>query len=277
MKLRKVGIIANSSKQKAQDMVDELRSYLDEKGIASNFFETYTSSADAMEGTDLMIVLGGDGTILNYARLYGRLQIPILGINFGTLGFIAEIQPEDYREALDQLIEGGGMLSKRIVLHVVVERSDKSRLEFFGLNDLVISHKNVLRMLSLDAYINGNYLVSYNGDGLIVSGPTGSTAYNLSAGGPVLHPEVNALLLTPICPHTLGERPLVIPGSESIRIRLAGEKRQDAMVSVDGQANTDISSDDTVYIGVADYTVDFVLLHKSDFYSKLRTRLFWGR
>ncbi len=279
MVIKTVGIIANRLKQNALDLVKELRSFLAEKGIDSLYLDTYTDN-DAMSrcgSLDLMIILGGDGTILNYARVYGKLHIPILGINFGKLGFIAEVQPELYREALTEIIEGKGIISKRLVMKVEVDRKDGSHFEYYALNDVVITHKNVSRMLLLNTYINNRYLIGYNGDGLIISGPTGSTAYNLSAGGPVLHPEVNALILTPVCPHTLGERPLVIPSGEKLAIVLSDEKAQEAMVTVDGQAYADITSNDSVKVGVADYTVDFVLLNRFDFYTKLRTRLFWGR
>ena len=279
MKLEKVGIIANKLKKPAVDLVDELRLFLESRGIESVYSDVFPGSdpLSLYSGIDMMIVLGGDGTILNFARVYGRQHIPVLGINFGSLGFIAEIQPEHYKEALTEIINGGGIISKRLVLYVRVQGSGGTSKEAYGLNDVVITHKNVSRMLSLDAYINDDFLIGYNGDGLIVSGPTGSTAYNLSAGGPVLHPEVDALVITPICPHTLGERPLVIPSGERIRIVLSGEKPQEAMVSVDGQSNIDIHSSDQVSIGIADYTVDFVLLSRSEFYNKLKTRLFWGR
>ena len=280
-KIKKVGIIANQLKINAIDYVDKIKKILEEYKIKCVYYSDLymcNENTSAFDEIDLMIVLGGDGTLLNFARLNASRYIPMLGINFGTLGFIAEVEPEDYKEAVLRVLEGDYFLSERIVLKATVLKEAGEIINIYGLNDVVIGKGESVRMLSVDAFINDRFLVNYNADGLIIAGPTGSTAYNLSAGGPVIHPEVKAFVVTPICPHTISERPLVIPHNETLKVCCSKEKNnQKAILSVDGQVNIDFSSEDSVVISTADYTIKFVEFNQFGFYEKLRTRLSWGK
>lgn len=279
-KINKIGLVVNQLKSEAIKLVPEIKSLLDKYSIDCIYSpDLYMNESNVsyFKDADMIMVLGGDGTLLNVARISGKCNIPILGVNFGTLGFIAEIEPQDYKAAIESVAAGEYFISERIVLEATIYKANGDINIYYGLNDVVISKGGNARMLSIDAFVNDSFLVNYNADGIIIAGPTGSTAYNLSAGGPVIHPEVRALVLTPICPHTIGERPLVIPHYETIKICFSENKEQQhGVFSMDGQINVDFSSDDYVVIKVADYTIKFVELSQSNFYHKLRSRLSWG-
>ena len=185
---------------------------------------------------DYIIVLGGDGTILGLVRVLGNKNIPILGVNLGSLGFIAETDPNHYIDALDSLIKGDFYISERIMLKgsVYKEGSTDPKV-YYSMNEFVVSKAENVRLLSIDTYINDEFLVNYKADGIIVACSTGSTAYNLSAGGPVMHPGVKAYIITPICPHTLSERPLIVPKTEVFAIKVA--EGQKGLFTIDGQCN----------------------------------------
>ena len=279
-KINKIGLVVNQLKSEAIKLAPEIKLLLNKYNIDCIYSpDLYVNESNVsyFKDVDMIMVLGGDGTLLNVARISGKYNIPILGVNFGTLGFIAEIEPQDYKIAIESVAAGKYFISERIVLEATIYKANGDINIYYGLNDVVISKGGNARMLSIDAFVNDSFLVNYNADGIIIAGPTGSTAYNLSAGGPVIHPEVRALVLTPICPHTIGERPLVIPHYETIKICFSENKEQQhGVFSMDGQINVDFSSDDYVVIKVADYTIKFVELSQSNFYHKLRSRLSWG-
>jgi NAD+ kinase len=184
---------------------------------------------------DLAIVLGGDGTVLYSCRLFAEKPIPVLGVNLGTIGFMAEVVREEWLSAFEKYVRGELGISERLMLSVSVLRGNQLLLRETALNDCVLSGSASSRMIFIDVELSGIELGRYRADGIILATPTGSTAYSLSAGGPILHPETDALILTPICPHSLSNRPLVLPGSEKITLTLKQKQRIPVTLTVDGR------------------------------------------
>lgn len=275
----KIGIVANQTKKDADFLADKIIRYLENLGIETVYCSgIYENNQEALllNNSDFIIVLGGDGTILGLVRVLGNRKIPVLGINFGTLGFIAETDPDDYLCAVDRLLAGDYLISERIMLKGSVYKKEYSEPKvYYSMNEFVLSKSENVRLLSIDTYINDNFLVNYKADGIIVACATGSTAYNLSAGGPVMHPGVKAYIITPICPHTLNERPLIVPEGEIFAVKSA--QGQKALFSIDGQCNEIISGDDYVKIEVSRDRIRLVEFNRTGFYDKLKSRLFWGK
>lgn len=211
---------------------------------------------------DITLVIGGDGTLLRAARFYAKENIPVLGINVGRLGFLAQAGVDDINAVIESLLEGRFYTEERIMLQSG---------EYVALNDFVIKGCNPSRTSKFFLEINGKFVCDYIADGLIVSTPTGSTAYGLSAGGPVLHPELNAIVIVPICPHTLNARPLVVPAGEHITVKTSDDLLS---VSIDGFVTTNCVEKTT--IKVASDRAKLVFLKNNNFYSVLRNKLHWG-
>lgn len=235
------------------------------------------ASEDALSRADLLLVLGGDGTMLRWSRIAAPHGAPMLGVNFGRYGFITEVTPEGAIDTVSKVLSGDYHISERVALETEVLRCGQSVYRQYALNEVVISKGPLSRMVSLRTYVNEKYLVTYRADGIIVSSPTGSTAYSLSAGGPVVHPDVSVLIITPICPHTLNERSLVVPDSESVRI--IGEAHESgavATLTIDGQMGEHLECEDVVVVRKAAFKAKLVQTEPQSFYDKLRTRLRWG-
>ena len=227
------------------------------------------------EGCDLVVVLGGDGTLLSAARAVGTRQIPLLAVNLGGLGFMMTTGPDELSEALDSVVDSAYELDSRMVLETVLERDGRAGDRFFALNDVVVANGIVARLLHLEAFANGEYICGYRSDGLIVSTPTGSTAYSLSAGGPVMAPDMHALSLTPICPHTLSNRSVVLPTTSTVEILVAGGDDGNYL-SVDGQVGCSLLSGDRIRIWRAGHTVDIVQTKSLRYFDVLRSKMRWG-
>ena len=230
-----------------------------------------------LTGADLLVILGGDGTMLRWTRLIASRETPMLGVNFGRYGFITEIEPDLIQDALQRFLAGNYTVSGRVVLKATVTRAAGSCATYYGLNDIVISKGPVARMVALHTYVNDKFIVTYAADGIIVASPTGSTAYSLSAGGPVVHPDVSVLIITPVCPHTLNVRSLVVPDKE--RIKIVGECREgeaDTVLTLDGQLGEHLNCGDEVEICKAEFIAKLVQFDTQSFYEKLQTRLRWG-
>jgi NAD+ kinase len=198
-------------------------------------------------------------------------------VNFGRYGFITEIEPELVKESLVRFLSGDYTVSERVVLKATVTKASGPSATYYGLNDVVVSKGRLARMVALHTYVNGKFIVTYAADGIIVASPTGSTAYSLSAGGPVVHPDVSVLVITPVCPHTLNVRSLVVPDGE--RIKIVGECREgeaDTMLTLDGQLGEHLECSDEVEICKAEFTARLVQFEPESFYDKLQTRLRWG-
>ncbi len=224
---------------------------------------------------DLMVVLGGDGTLLAVARDMETSAVPILGVNLGQLGFLAEVAPEEQHEMLERVLEGDYETVERMRLEVYVERDGRELGRYLALNDAVITRSELSRMIDLEMLADGAPVTTYHGDGLIVSTPTGSTAYTLSAGGPILLPGSRVFVLTPICPHTLTQRPIVLPEASRLEI-LVFPRDGHAQLTVDGQTGLTLAAGDRVVVAASERPVHFVVDRYRSRFDVLRTKLGWG-
>lgn len=224
---------------------------------------------------DVLLVLGGDGTMLNAARLAGERGIPILGVNMGGLGFLTEVRLENLYPSLERVFANDFVLDERLMLKTHVHRHGETVAQGGVLNDVVISKGTLARMIELKIAIQGAFVTNLRGDGLIVSTPTGSTAYSLSAGGPIIDPAVQSLILTPICPHTLTHRPLIVPAHAKIDVTLTS-RDDGAMATMDGQVGVSISQGDTIEIETSDHRARLIRFPETRYYEVLREKLKWG-
>lgn len=228
----------------------------------------------ALPRADVALVFGGDGAILRAARQMGYRQVPVLGINLGRLGFLADIHPDDFDACFEQVVQGNFQATSHLMFECVVE-TDNQRQTFLGLNEVVVHAMPPLRMLELELHVDGAAISRFGGDGLIVSSPIGSTAHNLSAGGPILGQELDAFVITPICPHTLTYRPIVESAGKVFTIRLSRDADQ-ALVAVDGQAAGQITTSHRVLLRKAPVTFQLVKVPGHSYYQTLRDKLRWG-
>jgi NAD+ kinase len=228
------------------------------------------------EHCDLAIVVGGDGTLLTAARSLVHADIPIVGVNLGRLGFLVDVSPQTMGELLDEILRGDFTEDQRLLLETSVVRDGQVLQSAIALNDMVLRIKNTVRMIEFETWIDGSFVNHQRADGMVVSTPTGSTAYALSGGGPILHPSLEAVLAMPICPHTLSSRPIVIGADSEIEIRIREAVNETAQVVTDGQNNIDVAGGDRVRIRRSPRKIS--LLHPSsyDYYSILREKLHWG-
>ena len=225
---------------------------------------------------DLVLVLGGDGTMIATARMIGDSDVPVLGVNFGGLGYLAEFRIEELHSALEAILAGNYRLDKRVMLSVELLRGQESITTNRVLNDVVINKSALARIIEIEAYFNQQFVNSFRADGLIVSTPTGSTAYNLSAGGPVIFPSMNAIVITPICPFTLSNRPIVVPDDADIELRLKTDK-EDVALTLDGQVGFALQVEDRVMIRKSNTTFKLIQPANRNYFDVLRDKLRWGR
>jgi NAD+ kinase len=230
--------------------------------------------ASLVEDGDRLVVFGGDGTILSAARLSAG-RVPILGVNMGGLGFLAEVSLNDLPSAIERITAGASLIDERAMLSAEISNRGSVRLERLALNDMVVAKTGVARLVHVATWVNGEHLSTYPADGVIVATPTGSTAYSLSAGGPIVHPQVDVIVVTPICPHTLTARPVVVSGTATVAVE-ALEAGEDVRLSVDGQESFPLHPGERVIIRQAAARARLVRLRAPSFYSILRTKLAWG-
>ena len=226
---------------------------------------------------DLMIVVGGDGTLLKAAHLISARPIPLVGVNLGRLGFLADITPTQVQEDISAMLQGDYTHEERLLLQAHTQRAGKDRDTRTALNDVVVHKSDGGRLIEFETWVDGNFLCAYRADGIVLATPTGSTAYALSGGGPIVHPSMDAITLVPICPHTLGDRPLVVSGASRIEVRLGDTHGGAAQATWDGQHAETLSADDRVLVQRADKRVTFIHPRGYDYYRILRTKLHWGR
>jgi len=224
---------------------------------------------------DLAIVVGGDGTLLNAARSLAEPGVAVLGVNLGRLGFLVDVSPDDMAELLARILTGEFIEEQRTLLHATVTRNGEILSEGLALNDVVIHKRDIARMIELDTYIEGAFLNNNRSDGLIISTPTGSTAYALSGGGPILHPRLAAIAVVPICPHTLSDRPIVVPDDSTIDIVIKAGTVE-AQVSCDGQVSYLLDAGDHVTVCRHDHTLRLLHPPGHDYYAMLREKLRWS-
>jgi NAD+ kinase len=225
---------------------------------------------------DLILVLGGDGTMIATARTIGDREVPVVGVNYGGLGYLAEFRIEELYAALEAILSGNYRLDKRVMLSVELRRGEEQITRNRVLNDVVINKSALARIIEIEAYLNQQFVNSFRADGLIVSTPTGSTAYNLSAGGPVIFPSMNAVVITPICPFTLSNRPIVVPDDAIIELRLK-TRHEDVALTLDGQVGIPLNVEDRVLIRKSRTTFNLVQPTNRNYFEVLRDKLRWGR
>lgn len=225
---------------------------------------------------DLAVVVGGDGTMLNVARCMAPIRVPLIGVNLGRLGFLTDIPRYAVTGELRKILDGHYLIEERMLLSAAVMRGNEAVFQSDALNDVVLNKGQLARIMEYETYIDGAFVYSARADGVIVATPTGSTAYALSAGGPILHPQLPALVMVPICPHTLSDRPVAVPADAKIEIRVADTSRQSAHVTYDGQINYAVQEGDQIHVTRAAHPV--VLLHPQNrsHYDVLRAKLRWG-
>ncbi|MDO4260525.1 MAG: NAD(+)/NADH kinase [Eubacteriales bacterium] len=280
MRTKTFYIIANSDKDENLELARGVRDYLEQKGakgvIRAGEQERTEDYADLPDDTCGILVLGGDGTLLRAARELAGRSIPFLGINLGHLGYLAEIERQNVRPALDSLIAGGYTVEERMMLRGVVHSGGKLVTEDVALNDIVLNRCGSLRVVDYKVYVNGEYLNSFTADGMIVSTPTGSTGYSLSAGGPIVSPTASMLVLTPICPHTLNSRSIVFSGEDRIRIEIGEGRRggpDEACATFDGDTCIPMRTGDYVEIGRSAEVTYILKINQVSFLEVLRNKL----
>ena len=236
---------------------------------------THVDEREAAKRADLVIAIGGDGTLLHAARNVAARDVPLVGINRGRLGFLTDVTPEHLREALDAILAGKYLAERRLTLAAKVGKRAKSSL--FALNDIVLQKGDTGRLLDFTTEVDNVYVNTHRGDGLIVATPTGSTAYALSCGGPIIQPNVDALVMVPICPHTLSDRPLVLPSSSEIRVTLDNAGGSEAHVVCDGESVARMAAGDVLTISLAKQPITLLHPREYNYYELLRSKLNWGQ
>ena len=283
--MKRIGIVAKPDRPDAAGVVARLLDWCAEHGLQPVLEkETAGLCPDAQASTarkpdlpgqvDLLLVLGGDGTLLSMARLVGDLGVPILGVNLGGLGFLTALTKEELFPALEAFLAGGLVIEERVMLAAQVWRQGELLSEYAALNDVVITKSAMSRIINLAVSVDGQFATAYRADGLIISTPTGSTAYCLSAGGPIVFPTMPAIVLTPICSHTLTNRPIVLPADQRIEVTLQSD--QDVMLTLDGQVGFALKEADVVAISQATARIRLLRFPQKHFFSVLRTKLKWG-
>jgi len=232
--------------------------------------------AELARASDLAIVIGGDGTLLNAGRSLAPAAVPILGVNQGRLGFMVDVAPADFRAALDQVLKGRYVRERRLLLDAAIRRGRAVRGPFLAINDVVLRNQAAVRMLEFETWLDDEFISRHRADGIIVSTPTGSTAYALSGGGPVVHPALDALTLVPICPHTFSDRPLVIGSDRTVRIVLTGARGTLAMCTCDGQHNETVKAGEAVEIRRSPHVLELIHPRSYRYFNLLRNKLHWG-
>ncbi len=282
--MKKIAIFAKVHDPRCQDVANELVQWLEGRGLTP-LVESHLSrhlkggdgaeSRDIPDIADLVVVLGGDGTLISVARLVGDREVPILGVNLGSLGFLTEVTLDELYPALESCLSGDYRVSERMMLRAAVER-DGAEIECHQvLNDVVINKGALARIVDLETTVDGDWLTTFKSDGLIISTPTGSTGYSLSANGPIIHPDLDCLAITPICPHTLTNRPIVVASDARITVRLRS-LNEDVFLTLDGQVGFELKYDDSIMIERAAHRTRLVMSRSKDYFEVLRTKLKWG-
>lgn len=281
METKKIGFVTNIEKdptlQETKKMVDFVLKKGCEVYVAETFSDVHpdviaTSSSEMYKSVDFVVVIGGDGTILRVARSAAIFDTPILGINFGTLGYLADVEKVNAIDAIEKVLNGDFTIENRMMLEPYVERGCVSHEINLALNEVCITNSVCSRMIKLSVEVNGEYFDTFRADGIIVSTPTGSTAYNLSAGGPILSPHTELMTITHICPHTLYARPFVIDGNDVVRIRVQSNYNN-VQMSCDGQSTVQMKNDDVIVVKKSRYVTRIIKTTSMNFYDILRRKM----
>ena len=288
--IRRVGLVAKHNLDASAGVLAELAGWLEARRVEP-VFETHTAelvglppgrptcSRDELPtACDLVVILGGDGTLIGMAGRIAQagVHVPILGVNFGSLGFLTEIQLPELYESLEAVLEGDAEIEERMMLRARTLRDGAVFADRLVVNDVVITKAALSRIIDLSVSVGDQLVMQVRADGLIVGTPTGSSAYNLAAGGPIVHPSVDALLLTPIAPHMLTNRPVVLPGSSEVRVEPIMNGAEEVYVTFDGQSGHPLQADDVIEITKAELTLRLVRASQRNYFDVLRQKLKWG-
>ncbi|MBS1797016.1 MAG: NAD(+)/NADH kinase [Acidobacteria bacterium] len=280
-----VGVVVKPNHKEAWETACEMSDWLKRRGIKligrphdENEIcpVEHVGAAEFGEQADLIVVLGGDGTMISAARLVGNREALVLGVNYGSLGYLTEFRIEELFSALEAILDGSYNIDRRELLDVEHRRGEELLGKGRVLNDVVINKAVLARIIEIEVSLNDLFVNNFRADGLIVSTPTGSTAYNLSAGGPIVYPSMNAVLLTPICPFTLTNRPIVVPDTAAINLRLTNQS-DGVVLTLDGQIGYQMQTDDCVLIRKSPLTFNLVQPPNRNYFDVLRNKLKWGR
>ena len=274
--MKRIGLVPNWAKENTKSVVEQVSSFFGERGVKLLIAEEKEENGVGLkvkekelrewkDKVDIVLVIGGDGTILGVARLLAGLDIPILGINVGHKGFLAEIEAQELFPFLHKILDDEYEINNRMMLKASVFRDGQKVADRLAFNDVVVSRGPFSRIIKLDTFVNNDFLESYPGDGLIVSSPTGSTGYSLSAGGPIVNPQLNLLLITPICPHKLYSRSVIVSDKEKIRL-IVRSRQAEVFLTVDGQIGFSLKGDDEVIVRKAEDEVQLVSYADNTFY-----------
>ncbi|OSM04808.1 NAD(+) kinase [Magnetofaba australis] len=285
--MRNIGIIAKRSDSQALVAMGQLAHWLHQRGLSVVVSPTSGEAAGIPEsvavrkkqdimaqGLDLMVVIGGDGTFIGAARSTVRWRAPLLGVNMGRLGFLTETPHHAMFETLEQVLSGHYRVESRTMLKAFLKRHNGEVSSYAALNDVVAHKGHLARMMEFQVSIDGQHVFANRADGLILATPTGSTAYAMSAGGPIIHPKMDAIVLTPICPHTLSNRPIVVPGNVEISIKLPNDGA-DRLLTVDGQIGVQLADGDEIVARAGDYPLQVIHPPERNYYELLRRKLRW--
>ncbi len=282
--IKTVGIVSKPAVPAAAEVVPKLMAWLEARAIRVRCDErtaVYAARPDGLrredvpEGCDLVIVLGGDGTLLSAARAIGGREIPLFAVNLGGLGFLTAITIDELYPELERALRGEHRIGRRKLLHAEVRRGSTVVSRYEALNDVVLTKAAIARMIDLDAFVDRQFMCAYKADGLIVATPTGSTAYSLSAGGPIIFPSVPTICLTPICPHMLTNRPVLVSEASEIEVRCRGEDAS-VFLTIDGQIGEPLQKDDFVVCRSSEYALHLIRPPRMMFFDVLRQKLKWG-
>lgn len=280
----RIGIIGKTHKKETFDVTRELSKWLQERGIdvyiekelgAEIGHTNSVARTELPELVDIILVFGGDGTFLSVARLVCKYNIPILGVNLGGLGFLTEIVLDELYPMMEYILSGKYEVEEREMLCAVIHRKAERVGDYVVLNDVVINKGAVARIIDLAIYINGSHVTTFKADGIILSTPTGSTAYSLSAGGPIVYPTLPLTIITPICPHTLTDRPLVVSNETTVRIKVLTDTL-DIYLTLDGQVGVNLRMGDVIEVRKADTSVKLIKSPFRDYFTILKAKLMWG-
>lgn len=274
-KINRFCIVANTEKDVGYSVARQMKAYLEAHGKQARIVSD-ARSVKAQEEMDIAVILGGDGTMIQAAKVLTELDLPIIGINLGTLGFLTEIEKPNMFAALDAVMEGNYWIQKRIALTGTVDVSGVKKPLGLSINDCTVGKRGFGRMISICVYVNDELVDTYVADGVLIATPTGSTAYNLSAGGPVLSPSMEGIIITPICPHSLNKRSIVVSADDRITVKV-GQTREGmtdlATLSVDGQLLSDAQTNDTIEIQKATEKFQLVRVSETGFFERMRSKL----
>ncbi|MDW7643750.1 MAG: NAD(+)/NADH kinase [Desulfuromonadales bacterium] len=282
--MKRIGIYIKRKNPTAVQVAREVSAWLAQRGIEVFFEEGLAAEMGDAQGypgrsipamVNLILVLGGDGTLISVARQVGDLKTPILGVNLGSLGFLTEVTLDELYPVLERVIQGDFTVSDRMMMDVVVLRQGQKVGRFRVLNDVVINKGALARIIDMEASVDDVYLTTFKADGLIISTPTGSTAYNLAAGGPIMSPGLHCLVISPICPHMLTNRPIIVPDESIIRVEVKFQD-EDVVFTADGQVGMPLQGGDIVEVRRSKSSTLLVKSPSKDFFQVLRTKLKWG-